>query len=230
VTSSARADFGPTLASPSGPAPISETNYDQRPFRFKIAAFYKKELNVEQQLGNRIRTFRERLELSQEDLAKSAGLDLKLLQAIEGGEVYPALGLLVKLARALGQRLGTFMDDQFLDDPLIVRREDRRQQTAHHKGETAGFYRYFALGAGKVDRHMEPFFIEIEASQKRVMSSHEGEEFIVVVSGQVELVYGKKTFLLQPGDSMYYNSIVPHCVGAVGEQTAEIYATIFMPF
>ena len=181
-------------------------------------------------LGRRIKTYRERLEMSQEDLAKSTGLDLSLLQAIESEQVYPALGVLIKLSRALGQRLGTFMDDQFQEDPLIVRMAERQVEMAPHKGETPGPYRYFPLGRGKTDRHMEPFFIEIGPDQDKSTSSHEGEEFIVVVSGEVELVYGKKNFLLKPGDSMYYNSIVPHYVGAAGGQKAEIYAMVFMPF
>ena len=181
-------------------------------------------------LGKRITMFRERLELSQEDLAKSTGLDVSLLKAIENEQVYPALGVLVKLARALGQRLGTFMDDQFREDPLIVRKDERKQEMAHHKGDTPGPYRYFPLGRGKTDRHMEPFFIEIDPQQEQATSAHEGEEFIIVLTGEVEFVYGKKSFTLQPGDSMYYNSIIPHYVGAIGVQKAEIYGVVFMPF
>lgn len=189
-----------------------------------------KEFIVEHLLSKRIRTYRERLEMSQEDLAKASGLDLILLQAIENEQVYPALGVLVKLSRALGQRLGTFMDDQFREDPLIVRKEARKEGVAQHQGDTPGPYRYFPLGAGKTDRHMEPFFIEIDSHQEKDHSSHEGEEFIIVVSGEVELIYGKKNFLLQPGDSIYYNSIVPHYVGAAGEGKVEIYGIVFMPF
>jgi transcriptional regulator with XRE-family HTH domain len=181
-------------------------------------------------LSRRIVTFRKQLEMSQAELAKATGLDLSLIQAIESEQVYPALGVLVKLSRALGQRLGTFMDDQFHEDPLIVRLAERTEQMAQHKGETPAPYRYFPLGRGKTDRHMEPFFIEIGPEQEHLTSSHEGEEFIVVVSGEVILEYGKKSFQLHPGDSMYYNSIVPHYVGALGGTKAEIYAMIFMPF
>lgn len=185
---------------------------------------------MEHLLSQRIKLYRERLDMTQEALAKSTGLDLVLLQAIEEEKVYPALGVLVKLARALGQRLGTFMDDQFRADPCIVRKEERTEELAQHKGESLAPYHYFPLGRGKTDRHMEPFFIEIEPNQEKTPSSHEGEEFIVVASGEVELLYGKKTFTLKKGDSMYYNSIVPHHVGAAGAGKAEIYAMVFMPF
>ncbi len=191
---------------------------------------YQGELSVEHLLSKRITTYRERLEMSQEALAKAAGLDLALLQAIESEQVYPAIGILVKLSRALGQRLGTFMDDQFREDPLIVRKDDRKEEMAQHKGAMLAPYRYYPLGRGKTDRHMEPFFIEIAPDQEIMTSAHEGEEFIIVVSGEVELRYGKKTYTLIPGDSIYYNSIVPHFVGAGGEAKAEIYGIVFMPF
>jgi len=168
--------------------------------------------------------------MSQEQLAKAAGLDLALVQAIESEQVYPMLGVLIKLSRALGQRLGTFMDDQFREDPLIARKEERLEARAQHKGEALDLYHYYPLARGKTDRHMEPFYVEIASDPGKTPSSHEGEEFIIVLSGEVELLYGKKSYTLTPGDSMYYNSIVPHYVGAVGEGKAEVYAVMFMPF
>jgi quercetin dioxygenase-like cupin family protein/DNA-binding XRE family transcriptional regulator len=183
-----------------------------------------------QQLGNRIHTYRERLGLSVEDLAKNAGIDAALLQNIEDNKVYPALGVLVKVSRALGQRLGTFMDDQFIEDPLIVRTDGRVEETTPHHGKGPGNYHYYPLGKGKTDRHMEPFYIVIEPTEEKDMSSHEGEEFIIVVSGEVELTYGKETYRLKAGDSMYYNSVVPHSVSAAGSIPAGIYAVVYTPF
>jgi transcriptional regulator with XRE-family HTH domain len=154
-------------------------------------------------LGTRIRTYRERLGLTPEDLAKNAGLDLQLLMNIEENKAYPAIGVLVKLSRALGQRLGTFMDDQFIEDPLIVRANERKDETPELRGAGPDHARYYALGKGKTDRHMDPFYIEFNGAGEKQLSSHEGEEFIIVVSGKVELIYGKRTFALGPGDSMY---------------------------
>jgi quercetin dioxygenase-like cupin family protein len=78
---------------------------------------------------------------------------------------------------------------------------------------------------------MEPFFIEIapEPNEDRQLSSHQGEEFIVVVSGSILVRYGNEEHVLEQGDSIYYNSIVPHYVGAAGDDKAEIYAVIYYP-
>jgi len=181
-------------------------------------------------VAERVRTYRERLQMTVETLAVKSGVNAGVIASVEAGEVYPALGILVKLSRALGQRLGTFMDDQYRPDPVIVRTGARAGgQTTHKAGASDGFS-YFPLGRGKTDRHMEPFYIEIAADAKAQLSSHEGEEFIVVVSGEVELEYGGEKQVLKPGDSAYYNSVVQHVVKAANGQPAKIYAVVFMPF
>ena len=177
----------------------------------------------------RIRSYRERLQLTPAALAAKSGVGESVIAAVEAGDVYPSLGVLVKLARALGQRLGTFMDDQYRPDPVIVRADARVEEAAAHKAGAVEGFRYFPLARGKTDRHLEPFYIEIPADAAAPVSSHEGEEFIVVMSGKVELVYGGAAQVLSPGDSACYNSVVEHVVRASGGQPAAIYAVVFMP-
>lgn len=179
-------------------------------------------------VGKRIESFRQRKEMSVEELARVAGVKTQVLQAIESGDVYPAIGVLIKLARALGQRLGSFMDDQFKDDPLVVLKAERdcRRQSV---GSNANPYEYYSLGQGKPDRHMEPFYV-IVGSNEMPLSSHEGEEFIYVIKGRLELRCGNKVQVLEPGDSVYYNSLLPHVLKSVGPDSAEIVATVFTPF
>ncbi|MDR1728706.1 MAG: XRE family transcriptional regulator [Acidobacteriota bacterium] len=184
----------------------------------------------EGKLGDRIRAYRERLELTTEALAEKSGVGAAVLAAVEAGDVYPALGVLVKIARALGQRLGTFMDDQYRADPIIMRAGERASERISHKAGASGGFEYFPLGRGKTDRHMEPFYIEIAKDAARQVSSHEGEEFIAVVSGEVELEYGDATTTLHAGDTAYYNSVVPHILKAGGGEPAGIYAIVFTPF
>ena len=182
-----------------------------------------------QSLGERILTFRQRLGLSQQELAVNSGVDLALVTAIEEGQAYPALGLLLKLSRALGVRLGTFLDDHFRPDPLIVRAAERSEGARQHLSTTRESIRYFSLGRGKSDRHMEPLYIEISPDEPVRLTSHEGEEFLIAVSGQLVIHYGKDRHVLEPGDSVYYNSIVPHSVSAGGSAPATAYAVIYQP-
>ena len=175
----------------------------------------------------RIRKYREKLGLTQEQLASNTGLDAGFIDDIENDLVYPPIGQIIKISRALGQRVGTFMDDQFRPDPIITRAGSVEEETASHRG-AKGHYHYYPLGTGKTDRHMEPMFITIDEDEEKSMSTHEGEEFIIVVSGKILVRYGKVEEVLEKGDSVYYNSVVPHFIGAI-DGPAEIYAVVYVP-
>ena len=184
---------------------------------------------LEMKVGERVRTYRERLGMDVETLAETSGIRVAVIEAIEQGQAYPALGSLVRLSRALGQRLGTFMDDQQVTDPVIVRAEGRAAQVAPHKGSQSEGLRYSPLGRGKSDRHMEPFFIDVDPGCNTPLSSHEGEEFLFILSGEALLAYGNEEYVLKAGDSVYYNSLVPHAVRSRDGQPATLVASVFMP-
>lgn len=182
-------------------------------------------------IGKRIQFYREKQKLTIEDLASRTVLAEDFIRAIEDDDMYPSLRPLVKLARALGVRLGTFLDDQVSSDPLIVRMAEREEElTMHPDGKEPGV-KFHSLGKGKTDRHMEPFFIELlpESKKDETLSSHEGEEFIVVHSGEVRIKYGQEESVIAAGDSIYFNSIVPHNVACAGDVKAEIYAVLYFP-
>lgn len=79
---------------------------------------------------------------------------------------------------------------------------------------------------------MEPFIIDIQPSEERdfKLSAHEGEEFIFVMEGEVEIAYGKEKYTLRKGDSIFYDSIVMHHVHGAEGQSAKILAVVYIPF
>lgn len=184
----------------------------------------------ETKVGERIRTYRERLEMGGADLAAKSGVGAELITAIESGEVLPALGVLTKISRALGQRLGTFMDDQFKPDPIVTHAADLEAAKVAGEGLNEFGYASHSLAIGKPDRHMDPFRIEFAADGGPKESSHEGEELIIVLAGEIELSYGGEKTVLKAGDTAYYNSVVKHSLRAVGGKPASIYGVVFMPF
>ena len=77
---------------------------------------------------------------------------------------------------------------------------------------------------------MQPFIVEIKANaDEYILSAHEGEEFLYVMEGKIEVVYGKEKKQLETGDSIYYDSIVPHHVHAFGDKNAKILAVVYVP-
>jgi len=187
-------------------------------------------------IGDKIKGFRESKNISIEEMAERSGLSADQISRIESNEDFPSLAPLIKIARVLGVRLGTFLDDQTELGPVVHRAASLASEggigftnnaTNKHK-----FMTYHALSQDKSGRHMEPFLIEVEPSHKAdfIFSTHEGEEFIYVFEGEIEINYGKNKYLLKAGDSIYYDSIVPHHVHAANGNPARILGVIYTPY
>ena len=180
----------------------------------------------ESSVGKRIRTYRERLDMSVYDLAVKSGIDEKVINSIEKGRIEIGDDVVVIGGGIMGQ----LMDDQFKPDPIITRAKDLEAKKVAKEGVNVLGYSSHSLALGKPDRHMDPFRIEFKANGVDEVSSHEGEELIICIAGEVELTYGNDKSVLKPGDTAYYNSVVRHGLRALGGKPASIYGIVFMPF
>ena len=191
-------------------------------------------MNLKNRIGMKVEQIRESRKISRQELAERSELKRELIDRIESGELIPSLSPLIKIARVLGVRLGTFLDDLENIGPVVTRADDQRKVVRFSDKSQAenSALDFFSLAADKTGRHMEPFLIDIHpsAEQEIVLSAHEGEEFIFVLSGGVEISYGKETYRLEPGDSIYYDSIVSHNVHCSSGADARILAVVYTPF
>ena len=187
-------------------------------------------------IGHKIKGIRESKNLSIEEIAESSGLTVEQISSIENDQNLPSLGPLIKIARALGVRLGTFMDDNDALGPVVCRAEDRERDSSISFSNGATDARkhmeYHPLAQQKAGRHMEPFVIDINPTENLdyKLSAPEGEEFIYVMQGVVEIEYGKEKYTLEEGDSIFYDSIVKHHVHGAPGKSAKILAVVYIPF
>ncbi len=189
-------------------------------------------------VAQRIKTIREKRQMSIEELAASIPGDKEgntlLIENLEKGELVPSLTPLLQIARALGVRLGSFLDDQ-VGNAIVLTKAGDLGAVSRFAGSNLGAARpelaFHSLAANKADRHMEPFLIEVKPhTDTPVLSTHEGEEFIFVIEGGIEISYGRETYRLEAGDSIYYDSIVPHHLHAAGDKDAKILAVVYAPY
>ena len=133
-------------------------------------------------IGSKIRGIRESKNLSLEEIAERSGLSIEQITSIENDQNLPSLGPLIKIARALGVRLGTFLDDSDAIGPVVTRAADRERDSSISFSNDATDARkhmeYHPLAQQKAGRHMEPFIIDInpEETPEFQLSAHEGEE------------------------------------------------------
>ena len=187
-------------------------------------------------IGEKIRSIRESKNLTIEEIAERAGVNSGQIERIESDVELPSLAPLIKIARALGVRLGTFLDDHAELGPVVSRAKvgkDRNTIRFTNDSTVARKHmEYHSLSQDKAGRHMEPFLIDIDDSEQNdfTLSSHEGEEFIYILEGIVEVIYGKEKYTLEAGDSIYYDSIVAHHVHAPSGKPARILGVVYTPF
>lgn len=188
---------------------------------------------VENQLGEKIRRLRESKGISIEDIADKTDLSADMIEKMECNDIVPSLSPLLKIAKVLDVRLGTFLDDAPQTGPAVVK-SGKSENVMRFSGKNTNLkdstLEFYSLASGKTDRHMEPFLIDVHPpiNEEYQLSSHEGEEFVFVMNGEIEVLYGKEKYLVSEGDSIYYDSVVPHELHA-HEGEAKILAVVYTP-
>jgi transcriptional regulator with XRE-family HTH domain len=180
-------------------------------------------------VGERVRIVRKKKGLSMTDISMRTGIPEATVEGIEKGDIAPPLGTLIRLAKALEMKMGYFISGEETRPFTIVRHGDRKVVSRYDskKGQAYG-YQYESLAPHKKDRHMEPFMVTLEpAETEEERSFHDGQEFIYVMEGVMEVRLGEEVHLLSPGDAIYYDSTVPHLVKCHGKEPTRILAVLY---
>lgn len=187
---------------------------------------------INQLIGEKISALRTLKNISPLELAEKSGMSSQQLNLIESGITIPSLGILIRITRAMGIRLGTLLDDATEDGPAIRHASEHKSAFSFSTNENTNreHLTFYSLAPNMTGRHMEPFMIDIVPDGKDhvTQSSHEGEEFLYVLEGTVTVHYGNKIFELQQGDSIYLDSIVSHLVTTTSEK-ARILGIVYVP-
>ena len=181
-------------------------------------------------VADRIKSIRLEKGLSPADVAQRAGLGTGVIEGIENGELTPPLGTMIKLAKALEMRMGTLLTEAGARDYAVVKAGERKSFARHATEKSARKgYAYQHLAFDKAGRHMEPFLVTLspDAEDEEDFSTHDGQEFIFVLSGRMKARVGDREEILHPGDSIYYESTVPHVVSCDSPEPATILAVLY---
>ena len=181
-----------------------------------------------EQVGDRIRKAREIHSLTLEDLSSRTGIDVDTLSRVESNKLIPPLGELIRLGKALETRM-SYLISPGVDTAMTVVKADQRRPIARYgKGRRERYgYSYESLAPEKANRFMEPFIVTLTPAEVDEPSTHDGQEFLFVLEGEMEARVGNQTEILGPGDAVYYDSSQPHLVRCVGGREARILAVLY---
>ena len=178
-------------------------------------------------IARNIKKFRLGKEFSLEQLAQLTGLTKGYLSKVERSDKAPPFSTLIKIAQALEIDISVLLSDES-DLPqdvrlCVVRKDEGKVGSARAKRFA---YSYRMLAHRKLGKNMEPYLI-MPAFEEKAVFSHEGEEFMYVLEGTHEFIYDGKAYLLNKGDSIYFDSIVPHSGRSLGAKKAKVLAVMF---
>lgn len=186
------------------------------------------ELLIEQKInklniGDRIKMLRISQKRTMQEIAEASDLSKSMISKIENNKTVPSVAALVKIAKALGTNISSLLEqDGWVNAIITTRQKAQENLTTTDKG-----YSIYPYASEYHEKKMQPFlFVAKKGEVIPHELSHEGEEFIYVIKGQMKMQVGETDYLLNTGDSLYFNSVQKHGIMPVSDEV--MYLDIFV--
>lgn len=182
-------------------------------------------------IGRKIRSLRKQLDFTLQQLSDKTGLSKPLLSQVENGHVVPPVSTLMRIAKALGVNISFFFQDEEEDVKVSVTRASERHEVGprpHHPNDEVG-YSYASLEIHKARKSMQPLMVTFGREEGDALRfySHEGEECVYLIEGQVEFISDEGNWTLDVGDCLYFDSEIPHALRTVSDKPAKALIVLF---
>ncbi|HHW14789.1 MAG TPA: cupin domain-containing protein [Firmicutes bacterium] len=157
------------------------------------------------QIGPAIRNLRTQKKLTLKQFAAATGLSQSLISQVERDLASPSVVSLWKMAKALDVPVGYFFESAARENCVVRRHERKRLMFSSSKV-------IYELLSPRRAKNLEFLMIHIEPGEESGDQelAHPGEECGVVISGRLEVELGEEKIVLEEGDSIYFESTIPH--------------------
>ena len=163
-------------------------------------------------LGDRIRILRKTQNRTLQEIADQSELSKSMISKIENNRTVPSVAAIVKIARALGTNISNLLEQEAGTRAIFTpQQESISKLTLTEKG-----YSIFPFASGFHKKKMQPFLFTAKKGEVVPHQlSHEGEEFIFIIEGEMAMKVGDTEYMLKTGDSLYFNSLQKHGITPV---------------
>ena len=177
----------------------------------------------EKSFGTKMRQLRQVRKASLENLANKTGYSQRYLKEIEEGIAIPPVSAVIQIAKALSIDSGSFLSAE-----ERAASEKRRKESFFKRTQV---YSYKTLTPDAETKHMKAFLVTIDPRQdhKMVEYRHEGEEFIYVLKGEVEVGVGENENVLKKGETLHFDSGIPHKLRNLSDGEAKLLVVLYTP-
>jgi transcriptional regulator with XRE-family HTH domain len=170
-------------------------------------------------IGPKIKDIRLRKGLKLKDVAKETGLSISLISQVENNNTSPSLSTLIKLANYLGTDTSFFLENPEKEKiATVCHKKDRKFWTSNDKKVF-----FELLNPSLRSKKMEIVFATVKHFETPPEKyTHEGEEFGLVLKGQIQVDVANKSYVLNEGDTIYFKSTLPHAIYGTAPGISEI--------
>ncbi len=174
-------------------------------------------------IGDRVKALRINQKRTLQEVADASGLSKSMISKIENNLTVPSVATLVKVAKALATDISSLLEEQGWLNAIHTKKDTAEGSlTLTDKG-----YHIYPFASGFHKKKMQPFlFVARKDEVKLHQLSHDGEEFIYVIKGEMSMKVGDTEYHLFEGDSLYFNSLQKHGIMPVSEEV--VYIDIFV--
>lgn len=175
------------------------------------------------EIGTRLEELRDLCGVSAEDMAAKLGMSVEEYRSYEEGQLDYSFSFLYNAANALGVEVVDIMsgDSPKLSTCVVTKKD---QGIAIKRNQA---YNYLHLAFTFRNKNAEPMIVEAEPSNKiPVLHNHDGQEFEYILSGKLEFYIDDITYVLQKGDSVYFDATKPHYFKALGDKPVKFLAVV----
>jgi quercetin dioxygenase-like cupin family protein len=172
-------------------------------------------------VGQKIKNARTGKKMTYDMLANETGYAVDFLKNIESGREIPPVGILLQISKALDIDSGVLLKEHESNLKKRIKAYTTRTQN----------YAYATLTPGAENKHLKAFLVSVASmtDHKGVGYQHEGEEFVYVLEGQIEITVGDHVNHLQEGDSLHFNSGIRHKMRNVGRTPTKLIVVVYNP-
>ena len=164
------------------------------------------------EIGSKVRTLRLKKKMGLVELGQHTGLSPALLSKLERGRLFPTLPTLLRIALVFSVGLDYFFASA-REKPLVaVVRKAQRVRLPERPGTSAIAYRFESLDYPATERRFNSYYAEFQTVAPKDLQphAHPGVEFIYALAGTLSVHIDGDEHALETGDSMYFDSSVPH--------------------
>lgn len=172
--------------------------------------------------GKRLMRLRKEKNMTLKSLANETGLSASHISQIEKGEMIPPVAVILQLSRALE-----------IDSSILLKEEKAKAGKDSYQDyrKRTEDYSYKTLTPEAAHKHLKAFkvFIDPKSDHKGVSYQHQGEEFIYVLKGKIDVMVGENKNTLSPGECIHFNSSIVHKLRNISREKAELLVVLYTP-